>query len=228
MVQDFFTFVATVLEAAQRAWRLDSGVLAWVDQQPLPLYTAVWVAILAGASTLVGNSVVLFINRVKGLRFWFSIFLNGLALALLYAVQASVIFVAGLVIVGRGPSLRDITLAVMLSTAPMIFGFFVLIPFLGPGIAHLLQVWSFLALWAVVAASYGQGRWIGLWITVVGWSVMQVLSWAFAKPVTWAGDRIWRLVTGKPSMLTGHDVLSGHPFMPVALDALQPRPGDGR
>lgn len=191
MVVDFFTFVATVLEAAQRAWRLDPGVLAWVDQKPLPLYTAIWVAILAGASTLLGNSVVLFINRVQGLRFWFSIFLNGLALALLYAVQAVTIFVAGLVVVGRGPSLRDITLAVMLSTAPMIFGFFVLIPFAGPGIARILQVWSFLALWAVVAASYGQGRWVGLLITVIGWGLMQLLSWAFARPVTWAGDRIW-------------------------------------
>lgn len=226
MLQDFFGFVGLVFEAASRAWRFDPGLLAWIDSHRLGVSLSVWVAILAGASTLLGNSVTLFLNRVHGLRFWFSIFLNGVALALLYAVQALMIFIAGFLVLGIPPQHAGIMVVVMLATAPMIFGFLVLIPYAGPGIAHILQAWSFLVLWSVVTASYGRGRWIGLLITLIGWGAMQLLSWAFAKPVTWIGDRIWRLVTGKPSMLTGHDILSGHPFMPVGVDSLPPRLGE--
>ncbi len=228
MLQDFFSYLATVLEAAQRAWRFDSGLVAWIGSQEQRFSIALGVAILAGASVLLGNSVTLFLNRVHGLRFWFSILLNGVALALLYALQAVVILIAGLVVLGAVPQHSGIMVMVMLATAPMIFGFLVLIPWAGPGIARVLQVWSFLVLWSVVTASYGRGRWIGLLITLIGWGAMQFLSWAFAKPVTWIGDRIWRLVTGKPSMLTGHDVLAGHPFMPVGVDSLPPRRGERR
>jgi hypothetical protein len=221
---EFLFFLAAVLEAASRSRLLDPGLLAWLETLPHPLGVAIGVAMLAGASTLLGNSVVLFINRVRGLRFWFSILLNGVALVALYLVQAVVVYLAGLAIVGPGPTLLHTTLAVMLSTGPLVFGVFALFPFVGPWIARVLQAWSFLSLWAMVAVAYDRGIWTGLLISGIGWGVMQLLAWAFAKPITWAGDRIWRLVTGRPSMLTGHDILSGHPFMPVGLE-LAPEAG---
>lgn len=222
VLAEFFGFLQAVFTAAGKSWRLDPNALTWVETQPYPVLVVLAVAMIAGFSTLLGNSVVLFLNQVRGFRFWFSIFLNGLSLSLLYLTQAVVIYVVG-VLIGDGPAFVHVLLAVMLSTAPMFFGVVVLVPFAGVLFARVLQVWSFLALWAVITVGYGRGMWFGLVVAGIGWAVMQLLSWAFAKPVTWVGDKIWRLVTGKPSMLTGHDILAGHPFMPVGVDSLPPR-----
>lgn len=213
---EFLGYLGTVLHAAGRSRALDASLLAWVEAHPRALAIAIGVALLAGVSTLLGNSGVLLLNRIRGYRFWFSIALNAAALVLLYAVQSVATWLVGLVVAGpQGPSLYDVTVAVMLSTGPLAYGFLALIPFVGPGIARGLQVWSFLSLWVLSTAGYGRGLWAGLLIAGVGWGVMQVLAWAFSRPVTWLGDRFWQLMTGRPSLLTGHDILSGHPFMPL-------------
>ncbi len=220
----FLGFVGTVLEAAARSRQLDPGLLAWVEAQPDPVWVVLSVAMVAAASTLLGNSVVLFINRIRGVRFWFAIALNGASLVLLYLLQALATWLAGSLVVG-GRTLLHVTFAVLLSTGPLWFGVLAMIPFVGPWIARALQVWSLLSLWVLVAVGYETGLWAGLLVAALGWGTTQVLAWAFAKPVTWLGDRFWQLLTGRPSMLTGHDILAGHPFMPVGGDA---RPGKGR
>jgi hypothetical protein len=141
--------------------------------------------------------------------------LNALGFVLLYALQALVVAIVGPLIVGHTPGLASVTQGVMLATAPMIFGFLVLIPYLGPAIARLLQAWGLLVLVIVNEVLFKTDFWTALLITGIGWGVMQVLSWSLSRPVNWIGDRIWRVVTGKPSMMTGKDLLSGHMFMPL-------------
>ncbi len=227
-MEQFFGFLGAVLEAAARSRQLDPGLLAWVEAQQHPVWIVFSVAMLAAASTLLGNSVVLFVNRVRGLRFWFAIVLNGASLVLLYLLQALATWIAGSLVVG-GRSLLHVTLAVMLSMGPLVYGVLEMIPFVGPWIARVLQVWSLLALWVLISVGYDVDPWAGLLVAALGWGATQVLAWAFAKPVTWLGDRFWQLLTGRPSMLTGHDILAGHPFMPVGPDAtLAQRKGGSR
>ena len=59
----------------------------------------------------------------------------------------------------------------MLSTAPLIFGLFTLMPYLGPGVARVLQAWSVVALWVIVAVTYDVDRWTALAITGAGWAI---------------------------------------------------------
>jgi len=212
---EFFGFLGAVGKAIWGVWTLDTSTAEWFRGHPLNLQIAVTIAVLAGASTLLGDSVVLFFNRVRGWRFAFTLLLNGVAMVLLYALQALVIAGIGHLLLGRGPGLAAVTRGVMLATAPLVFGLFALVPYFGPAIARVLQAWGVVALWVVNIVLFDTGLWTGLVITASGWLVMQGLSWAFARPVAWIGDRIWRLVTGKPFMLTGRDLLSGHLFLPL-------------
>ena len=214
-MQGFFDFFATVGVAIWGVLTLDSASVTWVASHRLSTAMAVTIAIIAGVSTLFGDSVVLFLNRVRGWRFALSLFLNGLAFALLYTLQAVVIALVGPLVTGQSPNFGSVVRGVMLSTAPLVFGFLVLIPYLGPAIARILQVWGLIILWLVNIALFQAGIVSSLIITGIGWGVMQLLSWSLARPVNWIGDRIWRLVTGRPSMMTGRDLLSGHLFMPL-------------
>jgi hypothetical protein len=214
-VTGFFDFIATVWLVIWGVLTGDESITEWFRLHPLTLEIAVTVAALAGISTLLGDSVVLFLNRVRGWRFAVTMLLNALGFVLLYALQALVIAIVGPLIVGHTPGLATVTRGVLIATAPMIFGFLVLIPYLGPAIARVLQAWGLLVLWLVNEVLFQTDLWTALLITGIGWGVMQLLSWSLARPVNWIGDRIWRLATGKPSMMTGRDLLSGHMFMPL-------------
>ncbi len=203
---------------------LDTSLGGWLAAYPHIGWVAVTVALLAGASTLLGDSVVLFVNGIRGVRFAISLLLNGLGFVLLYTVQAVVIALVGYLVTGERLTLVVAGWAVLLSTAPLLFGFFELIPYLGTGIARLLQAWGVVALWAVVGALYRVDRWTALLITLVGWGGMQLLSWLLARPLSALGRWAWRITTGHATLLTAQDLLSGHVFAPVDLD-LTDRPG---
>lgn len=211
----FLDFIASVGLAIWTMLTLDPDAEAWFTTHPLTLAVAATVAALAGASTLLGNSVVLFLNRVRGWRFAVTVLLNGVAMVLLYVLQALVIWAIGPLIVGSSPPLLTVLRAVMLATAPMVFGFLGLIPYAGPGITRLLQAWGVLTLWQVVAIIFPGGLLGSLSVTLAGWGVMQLLSWSLSRPVAWVGDRIWRILTGTPSMMTGRDLLNGDWFIPL-------------
>ncbi len=212
---EFLSFLGAVGRAIWGVWTLDTSTAEWFRVHPLNLQIAVTIAVLAGASTLFGDSVVLFFNRVRGWRFAFTLLLNGFAMVVLYALQALVVTGIGHLLLGRGPGLAAVTRGVMLATAPLVFGLFALVPYFGPAIARLLQAWGMVALWVINTVLFDTGIWFGLAITATGWAVMQGLSWAFSRPVAWLGERVWRLVSGRPFMLTGQDLLSGHLLQPL-------------
>ena len=212
---DFFGFLAAVWRAIVGVWGLDRSTSEWFNLHPANLQIAITVAALAGVSTLLGDSMVLFFNRVRGLRFAFSLLLNGVAMVLLYGLQALVVHGMGLLLLGHSPGLGTVVRGVMLATAPLVFGVLALVPYFGPAVARFLQAWGVIALWVIVGVMFDVDRWWALVVTVAAWVVMQALSWAFARPVAWIGDRIWKVVTGKPSMMTGRDLLAGYPFMPL-------------
>lgn len=212
------TFIESVGRALWGVWTLDAQSILWLADDPNASWVAVTVAVLAGASTLLGNSVVLFLNRVRGVRFVLSLLFNGLGFVVLYAVQALIIAAVGYVVTGERLDIGTSTWAVLLATAPLVFGFFELIPYLGPGIARLLQAWGLIALWAIVEVLYQVDHWMALLIVGVGWGVMQLVSWLVSRPMAALGRVVWRLTTGLPTMVTARDLLSGHMFSPVEVD----------
>lgn len=204
-------FVGAVLETVRRALALDADLFTWVQQRSDAWGVCVAVAVLAGASTLLGHSVVLFINRVRGVRFAVSLLVSGVAVGLLFAIEALLIWLVGFAVTPDGPSLGAVTRAVMLASSPLVFGFFVLVPYLGPLFARLLSVWSLVMLWRIVMLVYGLGLVPGLLVTASAWLVVLLLSQVITRPLTGVTNLLWRLVTGHDKVFSGEDVLAGFP-----------------
>lgn len=211
----FLDFWGAVGHALWGVFTLDRSTAEWFAAHPANGQIALTTALLAGISMLLGDSAVLFFNRVRGIRFGISLLLNGLGMIALYLVQAIVLTVVGDWIVGHPPVAPFVIRGMLLSTAPMVFGVLALVPYFGPAIARFLQAWSVVALWVIVQVLYDTGLWRALVVTLLAWGSMQLMSWALARPVAYLGSRIFRLVSGHPVMLTGRDLLSGHPFLPV-------------
>ncbi len=223
-MEEFLEFLALLGRAIGVVLTFDTSDGAWLAGYRHIGALAITVAVLAGVSTLLGNSVVLFLNGIRGARFAVSLVVNSLGFVLLYAVQALVIASVGYSVTGERLALTVAIWAVLLSTAPQIFGFFALIPYLGPGIARILQAWGVVSLWVIVGALYRVDRWTALLITLAGWGAMQLVSWLLAGPLSVLGRWVWRLTTGQATMLTAQDLLSGHLFAPVDLRTInQPR-----
>lgn len=220
----FFDFWASVGHALWGVFTLDRSTAEWFAANPDNGRIALTVALLAGISTLLGDSAVLFFNRVRGVRFAVSLLLSGLGMIGLYLVQAVVLTLVGDPIVGHEPVAPFVIRGMLLSTAPMVFGVLALIPYFGPAIARLLQAWSVVALWVIVQMLYDTGLWPALLVTAVAWGSMQLISWVMSRPVAFLGARIWRLVSGSTVMITGRDLLSGHPFVPVEVRSVEKGP----
>lgn len=63
---------------------------------------------------------------------------------------------------GRQVSYVTVLTGVLVATAPQVWGFLVLIPYMGPAIGRILSAWSAVCLWAVTASTFGIGRWPAL------------------------------------------------------------------
>ena len=81
-------------EGLSRALALDPKVFQFVETYPQSSWVVLGIVFLAGVSTLLGHSAVLFINRVRKSRFVISLIVNGFSNAVLknlpmeFAVEA--------------------------------------------------------------------------------------------------------------------------------------------
>jgi hypothetical protein len=212
-----------------------SAVLAavgdvWTFRAPARLthpHEAVWapaigVAVLAGLSMMLGNAVVFTINRVSGLRMLAGMAMGAVFMALLRMLSATVIaFAAWAVTQGRIDG-EMIAITYLFALAPLALSVLVFIPHLGLGIGRLLEVWSVLCLVALLSPVLGVGRWTALAISVGGWFLSQLVSRLLARPVAALGSRVWTLATGRTSILTANDILSGATFVPLERQQRDP------
>jgi hypothetical protein len=157
---------------------LDRATFEAIEADPHGLRDALLVLLIAGTSETLGQCVVLILNRVSRLRFVVSLALGGFELALEALVWiASVWVVVGLFGVAR-PSFVTAARVIGIGYAPLVLGFLVFLPYLGPLIGRLLRVWVLLAVvlgvsvafdlrpfGAAIAATLGfLARWGLLWV----------------------------------------------------------------
>lgn len=99
--------------------------------------------LLAGLSEAVGQSFVLFINRVRPSRFIPSILLSTILFLFGYFETVFVIWFTARYILGYTNIILPIMYAVGVSYVPLIFSFLTLLPYLGPGIVRILYLLSY-------------------------------------------------------------------------------------
>lgn len=190
------------------------GFRSTVDGVP-SLSNAVGIAVLAGMSTLAGHSAILFLNRVRGWRFWASFVLGGIFMALLYVAQGLLLWALAPVVTGTNVHVATAASVAMSSTAPLMLGVVELFPHLGMFFGRVLQGWALLCLWSLTLVAYDTSWWRSLIAAALAWLAMQLASRLLSAPVSWATGRLIKLVTGSTLVIQAHDVLAGSAFVPV-------------
>jgi hypothetical protein len=209
-------WLGRVLAAVVDVWGLSApGHTA--GEAPATVPVAVGVALLAGLSMMLGHAVVFSINRVGGWRL-----ATGLALGALYVLVLrglTAVAVAGVVWAVTGGEVpgRTVGIAFLLAVAPHVLGFFVFVPHLGIGFGRVLEIWSLVALVVLLADVMGTAGWLSLAIGLGAWLGARLLSRLLARPVAVGASRVWTAVTGRPTFFTGHDLLTGVPFVPLEV-----------
>jgi hypothetical protein len=207
MISGIFTMIYNVWIIITLSLKFDPNLLAIIEQyREANIYVLV-VAILGGASQLLGQSAILFINHVKPARFIFSLFFNGIIYMLSLLVWATCIWAIGYYGFGYPQTWGAIGRLVALGSAPYVFGFLVLIPYAGPGIGRVLSVWSFLIVLNAVIFSYKAGLWQGLVVVGLGWLLVYLMTITIGRPIIAVRNRLWNKIVGTPLDATAQDIL---------------------
>ena len=207
IIQGFFTYIDYLFQVIRYALRLDPLLYEFVSTTPESRWLVFGVVFLAGASTLLGQSVVLFVNRVRRGRFVLSLVFNGIIFIVSYFVWGLTIAVIGQLLFPDELSVWGVVRMVGLSTAPLIFGFFILIPWMGPFIGKLLNIWGFLILVSVVEFGFNVGLIRALIVVGIGWLLMTLLTNYVGKPVIALRNKIWHMVAGTTLDVDTQDLL---------------------
>ncbi|HRV93604.1 MAG TPA: hypothetical protein P5526_15700 [Anaerolineae bacterium] len=193
MILDYLYYL---WQAIWNALIFNPRVYEVVSEYQQTFWVTLGVAILGGASLLIGQSVVLFVNQVTPARFILSMVLNGLQFAISLLVWAVLLtFLGGLIFDIEVP-FRIAIRIMFLTAAPMVFGFMVLIPYLGLTIQKILQVWSLLITIQIVNFEFGTNLFQSLIVVGLGWLLTVLLGSTIGRPITALRDFIWRKFVG--------------------------------
>lgn len=207
----FFTELARYLAylwgALTHALALDPAVFQFVESYPQSAWVVAGIVFLAGVSTLLGHSAVLFINRVRKSRFVISLIVNGFVYIVSYVVWGFVVWLAGYLLFDVNPPLTQFVRIMGLSTAPLVFGFFILIPWMGPFVGKVLNIWSFLILLAIVEFQFQIGFWGALIVVGLGWLASLAINNTIGRPVVALRNRMSRMITGSSLDASAEDIL---------------------
>lgn len=166
------------------------------------------IAILGGASLLLGQSVILFVNKVSPGRFLFSLLMNGVVFTLSLVVWALAIWLTGRLLFPNAIPFLTVLRLVGLGAAPYVFGFLVLLPYAGNFIGKVLSVWSFLVVLAALTTLAGGNFGAALICTAIGWVIITVMSATIGRPIIKARNKVWKQLTGADMDASVQDILT--------------------
>ena len=89
----------------------------------------------------------------------------------------------------------------------MVFGFLILIPYTGPAIGKLLNVWQLLIMITVVESTFRVGFFAAIACVGLSWLLMLLLTNTIGRPVVRLRNAIYRKVTGSDLESTTQDIL---------------------
>lgn len=195
----------TVAVYLDQLWRVillslgaNTAALALVRASPFSVALVLGVGALAGISILAGQSAVLFANRVSPGRFMLSLGLNGVLNIINLLIWGVTVSVLAWLVYGANIPVWNACVIILLGSAPLVFAFLTLLPYLGVPLSWLLEIWSFIIviifLGDVVALTLPQAFVVAFW----GWLFIEVLNRALGDRLGGLRNWIWRTVTGTP------------------------------
>jgi hypothetical protein len=158
---------------------------------------ALLIVVLAGLSEAIGQSVVLFANRVSPARFIACLFMNALLVAAGFASLVLFTWASFFVPGSRPVAFPLLTIAVGLSYAPLMFSFLAALPYAGNALMWGLRVAQLVAMVLGVSAAAHISPWLSAAHVAAGWAVKLGLRQAFSKPFAMAQSFLTNLAAGK-------------------------------
>lgn len=135
----------TFWDLINQVLKLEMSVVDALAVHPAGGRFAVAVVLLVGLSEAVGESVVLFINRVSPRRFLLSLFISAILFVFTYAFWTASIYLVAHYVFGATASVWLVARMVAFAYAPRLLGFLAFLPYFGGPISTVLQLWSLLA-----------------------------------------------------------------------------------
>jgi predicted Abi (CAAX) family protease len=173
------------LEAFQEIASLNRGILP-----------SILVVIFAGLSLAVGQSVVLFVNRVKPTRFVFSLLLNAILFTFGFLFLTFSTWLICLLPWSVHVPFKTLIKVFGFSYAPQLFSFLGALPYAGLPTLNVLSVWRLLAAVVGFEAAAGVDGATAFGYVAVGWVALQFLEGSIGQPIARLGQRLAERVAG--------------------------------
>lgn len=175
---------------------LSQDAFARIVQNPQGQAIALLVVLGAGLSLGIGQSVILFANRVKPVRFLLSLLLSAILFAFGFLFLVFSTWLVGLLPGFARIPWSDLVKALGLSYTPLLFGFLGAMPYLGEPILSLLSVWQLLEMVTAVSAIAQVGGAAAFTHVAFGWIVLHLLQGTVGQPIARFGQKLDRKVAG--------------------------------
>lgn len=192
-------------ETVRQAMLLNESIFSVIWTVPGGIWTAWLVVLLAGLSEAVGQSVVLFINRVRPSRFGLTLFAAAFSHVVGYAFWSVTIWGIGNYVFERPQSLYAVAAFVGLAYAPRLFSFFILTPLFGVTISWLLSFWSLYVTIVAIGVGFELPLWQAAATSGLGWLCIQIWFRTLGRPLAHLGRWIEDRIAGVPLRLTVDD-----------------------
>ena len=157
---------------------------------------AISIVFAAGLSQAVAQSIILFANRVKPLRFFISLLLAALLFVVGYLFWSLSIWVTGLWVLRNPVPWQTVLDVLALGYLPLAFSFFGALPYLGGAILRLLSVWNLLAVVVGFATLAQLTAREAILHVGLGWLVLQILQQTIGQPIVNLGRWLTNQVAG--------------------------------
>ncbi len=185
-------------ELAQGAMALDPEAFRLIETLPGGVKVSLYVLLLAGFSQAIAQSIVLFVNRVKPIRFVLSLGMATILFVISTAFWVLSVWLVSHVLYRADTSFLTAFRVLGLAYAPLLWSFLVAMPYLGVPIGVVLSIWSLLSFVRGFDIVTGLGRWSALWCAIAGWIVFQIMQRTIGRPVAAFGTWLSNSVAGKP------------------------------
>lgn len=176
--------------AFHQFWHLVSGAsflnpdaFQQINQLPNGGEVALIIVLIAGLSQGIGQCIVLFVNRVKPVRFILSLLISSVVFALSYGLWALSIWLTSNFLFYTEANYLLVLRTLGLSYAPQILGFLIGLPYLGTPIYVLLSIWSLLAQITGLQVFTDLQDWGAFFCVGLGWLVLQLLQRTIGRPI---------------------------------------------
>jgi Yip1 domain len=185
------------------------------------LRIALFTILFAGLSSQLGHSVILIANRVTPPRFVMSLAVGSAFYLFNVLVWSLSIWLLGRMFF-KDVGYWNILNVVGLAQAPHLFGFLVLLPFLGVPLGWLLSLYSLLALLVGIQTVFELPLWLALIPSGLGWLVLQLFQRTIGQPLTTLAHRVRTRVAGLEQL---RETIDAHALLEQAEARLERETG---